>query len=133
MHQSRMSFLSTPLPPSLSLCRNLSLLKNCRIFDMATLSMKSLTNQCHCFLSTTLNASTLGLKFVKVMVDRLLNCQLQLQILNLSQNFLSLLRTQMINLCMECQLSSGTLAHRTVIHLARLNYIFVSRSNISET
>jgi hypothetical protein len=29
--------------------------------------------------------------------------------------------------------SFGTLAHGTVIHLARLHHIFVSRSNISET
>jgi hypothetical protein len=89
-----------PIAPIVKPHQNLSVSKNCCIFDMTTLLMKCLTNQCHCFLSTTLNASTLGLKFVEVLVDRLLNCQLQLQILNLSWNFLLLLRTQMINLCM---------------------------------
>ena len=130
MHQSRISFLSIPLPPLSSLRQNVSLLMNCYIFNMATLLMKRLTNQCHCFLNTTPSALTVGLKFVEALVDRLfkLKRRLGLQILNLSRNFLSLLRPQVFNLCMRCQLGSGTLAHGTVIHLAGLHQIFVYRS-----
>ena len=49
------------------------------------------------------------------------------------REFLSLLRPQIVNLCIGCQLSSGTLAHGTVIHLAEFRQIFVSRSNSSAT
>ena len=103
------------------------------LFIASKQDVKCWTNLCHCFLSTIPSTSTLGLKFVEVLVDRFLNCRLQLQILCLSRNFLSLLRPHVISLCMGCQLNSGTLAHGTAIHLAELHQMCVSRLNILET